>query len=1095
MSGKPFALPIIVMGSGDAAYHAIQTLHQKGIGKESIIWLRDKAQSLGGNHLAAHLLQVGLNDLRIFRSLEARRDRAELIQAARKELKAKQIKAIRDNIRLAKEQAHHKYQSLVELASEYSYQNVKIIKDGLLTVDGAEVAFDKLIIAESRRAQIPAVYVDHYKRETFLTYQKAIQLLLSDQPLPKQIVIFGEDQQAIQWAQLFRRLGAKVILIIHGHQFTHMSRENSDGLEEMLLNEGIVLVKNASVQSVRYDSGRACYCCEGVGDVIRQERGSKKSLLGIHLDEKIRSIEYVMLSTTDQSMLRSYFLMPSDFKIVEGREGDRAVVDKMLRLSQSRRIFLSGSLISQVGDRRVSRQEATVLSRQTAKIAALNALARDDRSLFELILPDALPLSNYADPEYAYAGYTEERALQEFKDVEVYRLEYTEKNVPIASVNTSSAWPIYRNCFIKIITHKKEDKRYRIIGIEMSAPDAGYAVQNVVAYINDHRVTALDLYKEIKICPTVNESIRKCIAMCPEVERYLHIHSEDSSAEVDEDSQPAIVIGGGLSGYSAALSLARQGKNVVLIEQGERLGGASVDTFASKSVLFNARRAKAARQGLTQMTSSKRELPKQEIVIDEQQSLWQMTKKHIAALIDREDNQLRAEIAAYPNIRIMKGTAVILDPKHVRVTGKSGVVKEVIECTHIIVSTGGAPFIPPPYQKIQDHPNCWDSTKAIREEELPKSVIIVGGGVIGCEFAFAWSRMGVFVTIVSRENLLGYAEPEASRVIEEILVREGVRVITYAQDAGVSMNVVEGEQLSDHFRLQGHGELALYHSDQDLFDYDEKGELKRREISMDETATHVFIACGRRSNSRTLFSTEYSWPAALLTGNGSQIAVNEYLTCCESTIYSAGCCSTSSAFLDLVPTASEAGEVAAYNMLHETHKKTPDAWPTPSAVFLDPPYASVGKTEKDFDDKTFIETHLLKITADIMPIVNIDSRGDYRGCFLKLITQDNILVGATMVGPNAPGAIQMATYFIRQRKTILELYEAAYLRFTMAEAFHYCAEQFSQVQEKYGLNTVLQREEKLQSGVLQGAPMLFQLAKQDHSTSQSESLSDTKNKP
>lgn len=1233
MASHPAIDPIIVMGAGEAAYHAIQTLHRQGIPKEQILWLHNGRKAVGGSKLEAQLLLVGLSEQRILRAATARDLCADDPETAHA--------AIRQHIKEAQEEDQKKLDALKQITTEMTYdEEAKILDAETISIDGAKTKFKKIIVAESRQTKIPEEYNEHAGQETFLTSQSSLDLLTdTKKSLPESITIIGEDQHAIQWALLYARLGTRVTLIIKETHFAHMSRAENDKLKKTLLSAGITLVTNANIVNSSIHEGM--YYIYGEGDV---EMGSPSEIetetSGVTLSDTLPPSSHLMISTPGQIRLLPFFNDPALLELdplLVDMESDVALLEKDLSLPRANNIFLAGSLIAEIPGRRISRKEATALSRRTGMIAALNACRTEESPPVEFSMPNAWPLSNNADPEYAWAGYSYEQAKKKFPKSEGYKIvrttmKFDAQHVPVASVNAHSNSP-YGDCFVTFVTLHKGKTR-RPIGVEMLAPNAGLAIQDVTPYINDANMSVDDLANVIKICPTSNEAIKACAE--PK-------KSHTQIKKPDPKSEPVVVIGAGLSGYSAALKLAKEGKRVILVEQNEQLGGASVDTFSSKIALFNARRLRATILEFAKSLSGESEAERM------QKILFEATVRQIDDLISREDKKLRAELKAL-GIEVITGTAKIIDPHTVTVDS----LEESIHCSDIIVSTGGKPFIPPPYQDIAKNPNCWTSTEAVRATEKPKSLTIIGGGVIGCEAALSWARMGVDVTIVSRETLLGYAEPEASQALEEILVRAGVRVITDAKDAGVTTDVIDDgdKDTPPLFHLKAKGKLTIYDPEEG-FSYDSTGQLDHMETDIDLQSTHVLITCGRRSNAEELFYIEWpkvlhakdntlfylkeilekpeaEWPEILfgkddeefrvkdiiaspkgkwpegiprniVTPNGSQIQVDEHLRSiadgCES-IYSGGCCSTSPEF-DLVPTTRGVGEVIAHNTTHPHDQKSPNPCPTPSAVFLDPEYGSVGKTlqtarndakvpsfekefsenfqplvalpaiedelnyflkieynkygqiqavtvtheiekgkkatylrvapenlnilkpfcsykkpgervnlkmqnnclvglsaydgreittfgktEEELDREANIESHVLHITPELMPIVNIESRGDYHGCFVKIVTENDIVVGATMVGPTASNAIQFMTYFIQNKKTIMDLWQAPFLDLSMGEAFSLCAEKFSLVQRNLGLKPLPAKTPPLRSFLGSKRELYRQMRKLPRSTSQ-----------
>ena len=134
---------------------------------------------------------------------------------------------------------------------------------------------------------------------------------------------------------------------------------------------------------------------------------------------------------------------------------------------------------------------------------------------------------------------------------------------------------------------------------------------------------------------------------------------------------------------------------------------------------------------------------------------------------------------------VVHGVGRLTGPRQVEVTLPDGSVQSYAASRGVVLNTGTRPAAPP-IDGLEGTP-YWTNRDAVQVTELPGSLVVVGGGPIGCELAQTFARFGVRVTIVQRgDSLLPGDEPEAGALLEEILVGEGLRVMTGASTTAVS---------------------------------------------------------------------------------------------------------------------------------------------------------------------------------------------------------------------------------------------------------------------------------------------------------------------
>ena len=249
------------------------------------------------------------------------------------------------------------------------------------------------------------------------------------------------------------------------------------------------------------------------------------------------------------------------------------------------------------------------------------------------------------------------------------------------------------------------------------------------------------------------------------------VKPEDWVNPVPRGRYNLVVVGGGTAGLVAAAGAAGLGAKVALVER-HRLGGDCLNTgcVPSKVLLAEARRA----------SGQSPQLRFQEVM---------RTIRQRRAEISQHDS---AERFTRLGVDVYFGSAKFTSSKTLSVG------EAVLKFKKACVATGGRPALP-------DVPGINEQTVLTHEsvfslESLPASLLILGGGPIGCEMAESFAEMGSVVTLLERgERILGRDDPEASSLVRDSLAQRGVRVVTGARleslqpsDGGQTASYIEG---------------------------------------------------------------------------------------------------------------------------------------------------------------------------------------------------------------------------------------------------------------------------------------------------------------
>lgn len=356
-------------------------------------------------------------------------------------------------------------------------------------------------------------------------------------------------------------------------------------------------------------------------------------------------------------------------------------------------------------------------------------------------------------------------------------------------------------------------------------------------------------------------------------------------------SKTIAIIGGGPGGYVAAIRAAQLGAKVTLIEKNQ-IGGTclNVGCIPTKALLQSA-------EALEQVKQAK----KFGVQAEAQGFDW-------AAVMKRKDRVVKQLVKGVQGlmktnqIEVLPGTAAFIDDQTIEVTAADG-EKVQLQPDRIVIATGSQPFIPP--IKGLDSYTAWlDSSKALALETLPESLAIIGGGVIGIEFASIFNSFGVEVTIVEEQpEILPSMDQELAGLLRKKLTKAGIRFLL-----GQRVEAVAGNETQVELSL---GEETVQ-------------------------AEQLLVAVGRRSYIEGLGLENTS-----IQTDRQQILVDEYLQTNAENVYAIGDCNGQ---IMLAHYASAQGECAVENALGTPEKFAGEA--TPGCVYSDPEFAGVGLTEE-----------------------------------------------------------------------------------------------------------------------------------------------------
>lgn len=424
----------------------------------------------------------------------------------------------------------------------------------------------------------------------------------------------------------------------------------------------------------------------------------------------------------------------------------------------------------------------------------------------------------------------------------------------------------------------------------------------------------------------------------------------------DKFDNNLVVIGGGSAGLVSAYIAAAVRAKVTLIEK-HKMGGDCLNTgcVPSKALIATAKllaRVKRAKEfGIRSAT----------VEFDFAEVMDRV--RRVVAEVEPHDS---VERYTKLGVECLAGTAKITSPWTVEAALADG-TKRVIRTKAIVIAAGAAPFVPPIPGLRESKPLTSDTVWDIRA--LPKTLVVLGGGPIGCELAQCFARLGAKVTQIEMlPRIMIREDPEFSELVTRQFRAEGIEVLT-------------GHKAKE-VRVEGGGKVLVV---------EHEGAEKR--IACDE----ILCAVGRAANVQGYGLEDLGIPVT----QQKTVEVNEYLQAHYPNIYAAGDVAGPYQFTH---TASHMAWYCAVNALFGRFRKfRVDYSVIPWATFTDPPVARVGLNETDAKEKSI--PHEISVYG-IDDLDRAIADGEAEG-MVKVLTApgtDKIL-GVTIAGEHADDLI------------------------------------------------------------------------------------------
>ena len=437
------------------------------------------------------------------------------------------------------------------------------------------------------------------------------------------------------------------------------------------------------------------------------------------------------------------------------------------------------------------------------------------------------------------------------------------------------------------------------------------------------------------------------------------------------------IIGGGPGGYVAAIKAAQLGGSVCLIEKGE-WGGTCLNRgciptktlFAVANLATQVQEASAFGVNINSETT-----------IDYSQVL-----NHKTSVIQQLTGGI-AQLLKANGVDSLNGTATLIDRNTIAVSKPDGTTEQ-LQAKNIIIATGSEPAEPPIFDI--DESQVLTTTGILNLTELPESLLIVGGGVSGCEFASIFNALGCRVTVLELlPTILATEDIQVIRHIQLFMKRKGITIHTGAQltdvkksDASVTAVLESGEEL---------------------------------------TAQKMLVSIGRRYNTDGIGLEKVG-----VRTEGGKVVVDTRLQTNVAGIYAVG--DVASRYL-LAHVASAEGKVAAQNCLGDNAEM--DYQVIPWCVFTLPEIGHVGMTEKEATDEGYeVKVGRFPYAANGKALGLRETDG-----FVKTVSDADSgdILGAHIVGAHASILIHEAAVAIRTGATVMDIAGTVHAHPTLAE--------------------------------------------------------------
>ena len=443
------------------------------------------------------------------------------------------------------------------------------------------------------------------------------------------------------------------------------------------------------------------------------------------------------------------------------------------------------------------------------------------------------------------------------------------------------------------------------------------------------------------------------------------------------ESYDVVVLGAGSAGESISTALAQEGRRVALVET-LRVGGECpyVACMPSKSLLRSAQ-ARAEARSLRELAGAS--VP---LVLDDDDLAFRRAVERRDEIAEHRDDAGAAAEAEQAGVVLVRGRGRVVREGVVDVEGRE------LGYADLVLATGSQPNRPP--VPGLDRVPTWTSDEALSAQDRPRSLVVMGGGAVGCELAQVHVRFGVRTTLVEAgPQVAGKEEPSIAALLAQVLRDDGVDVRLNAAlerveeaDGGALCHLADGSRLQVERVLLATGRRPS------------TGDLGLDRLAV-EPGEHGELVVDARCR-----VTEHVWAAGDVTG-----------------------------IAPYTHTANYQARVVAANLLGED--RTADYSAIPRAVYTEPAVASVGMHAATARSKG-VEARTAVMDLAEVARTSTESTGSGR---LVLTAAAGVLIGAAAIGPHADEWLGEATLAIRAKVPLALLADVVHAFPTFGEAY------------------------------------------------------------